>query len=444
MSETLPIPHNLDAEKAVLGAILIQPEFLDQAAAILQPAAFYRHAHQQIFAAMLALQAERVTVDFVTLKTKLDMRGELGDVGGPAYLSALSDGTPHGMHVEQHAKLVREAFTRRQLLALGSQLMTEAAAGEGSALDVIADVDGRLMQLAADQVTGDLVPMSALMRDLFPVLEDAYKNQRAITGLPTPWRELDELTLGLHPGTLIYLAGQTSQGKSSLGLNLAVDVAKHGQSVAVFSLEDSRDQIALRALSAQAGVSLFRMKSGFLKERDWAPLSHAYAGLVASHLWIDDSPRLTPQELRAKCRRLQSTQGLALVVVDYVQLITAAGRHENRTREVGVISAALKQIAKELKVPVVACCQLNRETSKEVRRPRLSDLRESGNLEQDADLVWLIYRDPNAEDDGQAELIVAKQKNGPTGTVKLRFERETFRFMSWKDEEMPVQREFSR
>lgn len=447
MNDELAIPQNLEAEKAVLGAVLIHNDALDVVAGLLQAGSFYRKPHQLIFEAMLELQGKRSSIELVTLSERLQQRGELDAIGGVVYLAALVDGLPHAGNIEHYAGIVREKASLRQLLKVGSKLLAAASAAEQSALDVIAEADAALMQVAADHVSGDLVPARTLMHALFPVIEEAFKNKRAITGIQTSWRDLDDLTLGLHPGTLVYLAGQTSQGKSSLALNLAVDVARQGHGVAVFSLEDSSEMIGLRALAAQSGVSMYRMRSGYFQDADWKPLSDAFSAVGASPLWIDDSSRLSVQALRAKCRRLQAAHGLGLVVVDYVQLMSAPGKHENRTREVGIISAGLKQVAKELRVTLVACAQLNREAVKDVRRPRLSDLRESASLEQDADLVWLIYRpeqhDPNPENEGLAELIVAKQKNGPTGTVKLRFEKDCFRFNTWVENHTSQQREFA-
>jgi replicative DNA helicase len=371
----------------------------------------------------------------------------LESVGGPAYLSSLISGMPHGANIEHYARIVQEKATLRKIQGLAATLLEEVAESEQSALAILESVDAKILALTTGYATGDLEPASALMARLYPVIEEAYRTKRAITGLQTAWRELDELTLGLHPGTLIYLAGQTSQGKSSLGLNLAVDVARQGHPVAVFSLEDSKDSIGLRAMAAHSGVSLFRLRSGYLQDHDWAPLSNAFSVISNAKLWVDDTAAISPQAVRAKCRRLQSTHGLSLVVVDYVQLMHAPGRHENRTREVSSVSASLKQIAKELHVPLVVCSQLSRDPSKEVRRPRLSDLRESGSLEQDADLVLLIYRpeqqNPTPENEGLAELIIAKQKNGPTGTIKLRFRKEVFRFETWQESDLLRQREWS-
>lgn len=440
-------PMNLEAERSLLGAVLIHNEALDTIAGTIQPAAFYRKAHQQIFEAMLSLNAARSAIDFTILTNKLRSTGELDAVGGPAYLSALVDGLPHASNIDHYAAIVREKATLRSLLQVGSKLMAAAYEQEKSALNVIAEADAALMDLAADRVSGDLTPASSMMHALFPVIEEAYRTKRAITGLQTGWRELDELTLGLHPGKLIYLAARTSQGKSALSLNLAVDVAKQGHAVAFFSLEDCEADIAMRMAAAESGVSLFRMRSGYLYDKDWAPLSHAMSALAVSGLYVDDAPRLSVQELRAKCRRLQAAKGLALVVVDYVQLMYAPGKHQNRALELGVISNGLKQVAKELRVPVLAAAQLNRDADKDERRPRLTDLRDSGTLEQDADLVLLIYRPEQSDSalEGLTELIVAKQKNGPKGTVKLKFEKEQVRFISWVEtDNQPRQREFAR
>lgn len=444
MSDERTFPHNLDAERAVLGAVLIQNNAMDTIVS-LPPSAFYRKAHEQIFAAMLDLHATGVAIDFTILRNKLHQKGELEAVGGPAYLASLVDGLPHATNIDHYANIVREKASLRHCMKLASQLLAAASDEDRSALDIVAETDAALMNLAAAHLSGDLTPAATMMHALFPIIEEAYHTKRAITGLQTGWRELDELTLGLHPGKLIYLAARTSQGKSAMSLNIAVDVAKQGHTVALFSLEDSTEDIAMRMAAAESGVSLFRMRSGYLVERDWTPISNAMSTIASSGLHVDDSAKLSVQELRAKCRRLASARGgLALVIVDYVQQMYAPGKHANRAIELGVISKGLKQVAKELRVPVLAAAQLNRESDKEERRPRLTDLRESGSLEQDADLVWLIYRPDNAEHEGLTELLVAKQRNGPTGTIKLRFLKEQVKFVDWVENEKPArQREFS-
>lgn len=437
MSDPTP-PHNLEAERSVLGAVLLHSETLDVVVGIVPASAFYRRAHQQIYGAMVELHAAQATIDLVTLKNRLAQKGELESVGGPAYISSLVDGFPQASNVEHYAAIVREKALLRQLMVVGQKLHADAAEAEQTALTVVAEADAALMRLAGEQLSGDLVPASALMSALFPVIEDAYAHKRAITGLPTIFPELNEFTLGLHPGTLIYVAGRPSQGKSALSLNIAAGIALLGKTVALFSLEDSKEQIAMRLAAAQSGVSLYRMRSGYLTDRDWTPLSEGMAQIGGSGLYVDDSPQLTVPELRAKARRLQAMHGLALIVVDYVQLMHAPGKHQNRTMEIGMISAGLKQVAKELRLPVLALAQLNRLTeSRKDGRPLLSDMRDSGNLEQDADLACLLYRpefyEPTDQNAGLAELIIAKQRNGPTGVVRLRFEKEHVRFVPWQE-----------
>lgn len=434
-------PHNLEAERSVLGAVLISNDALDVAAGILQPESFWRKPNGQIFAAMLELLAQRITIDFVTLQMQLDRRGELNDVGGAVYLSSLVDGLPHATNIEHYANIVRDKAVMRRLMALGAKVVAEAAADEVPAMELVAKADAALVELAASTVVGDLTPASALMHAVFPIIEEAHEKKRQITGLQTAWRAIDDLTLGLHPGKLIYIAARTSQGKSAISLNLAVDVAKQGHTVALFSLEDSKDDIAMRMLASDSGVSGYRLRSGWLVDSDWGKLSNSMGALGNAPLFVDDTPRLSVPELRAKCRRLQSAQKLDLVVVDYVQLMHAPGKHENHTRELSVISTGLKQVAKELRVPIIGCLQLNRDNDKEDRRPRLSDLKGTGSFEQDADLVWLLWRDPHDEE--LTEINIAKQRNGPTGVVKLRFRKESVRFETWTDQGVPVQREFS-
>lgn len=444
-------PHNLEAEKSVLGAVLIANECLEAVAGILQPAAFYRKAHAQIFTAMLEMQAKSVAIDFVNLQEHLTPK-QLADVGGPAYLSSLVDGLPHVSNIEHYAQIVREKATLRQVILSATSVLAKAYDAEEPAMEIIAAADTALVQLAADQVSGDLVPASTLMNELMPVLEHAYEKKLSIVGLPTEWRELDDVTLGLSASDLIVIAARPRVGKTVMGANIATFLAIQNYTTAFFTMEMGRGQIAMRMLAARAGVSYYRMRTGFLQQSDWSRISNGMNEIHSSSLFVDETPGVTVPEVRAKCRRLQRTAGLHLVVLDYLQLMRGVGDFRgNRTQEVGSISRALKGLAKELNVPVIAMCQLSRKPEgRDGGKPQLGDLRDSGEIEQDADQVLLLHRpelyNPTPENEGLCEVHVAKNRSGPEGTVNLRFEKDMVRFVGWNAKPartLPPQREFS-
>lgn len=432
------LPHNLDAERALLGALLVDREALDRIGN-LQPRAFYRDAHTRIFAAMLELQEAKVEIDFVTLKNKLNEKGELEEVGGPAYIASFTDGMPHVSNVEHYAEIVREKAALRSVIFSANKVLADAYDAEQPAMEIIAKADSALVQLAADQVSDDLVSARTLMHELMPVLERAHERKEAISGLATEWRDLDDVTLGLNPSDLVIIAARPGVGKTVMGANIATYLAIQNYTTAFFTMEMDRGQIAMRMLAARAGVSYFRMRSGYITDSDWGRISHGLCEIGQSNLYVDETPAITVPEVRAKCRRLQKTAGLHLVVLDYLQLMRGVGDfRNNRTQEVGSISRGLKGLAKELHVPVVALCQLSRKPEgRDGGKPQLSDLRDSGEIEQDADQVLLLHRpelyNPTDQNEGLCEVHVAKHRNGPTGTVRLRFERDLVRFVGWQD-----------
>ena len=430
------LPHNLEAERSVLGAILVHNDAFNLAAQVIDSRDFYRDAHRRIFDKMVALNERNHAIDFVTLKEELARGGDLDEVGGPAYVASLADGVPRATNVEYYARIVKEKSTLRNLIFAANKILTNAYEADQEPDLILDDAESAIFAVADDRLKAGFVPMRDLVKDNFPKIEQLFEQKRLITGVPTGFVDLDEMTRGLQSGDLIIVAARPSMGKTSLVLNMAQHVGMQpGHSVGFFSLEMSKESLFLRLLTSEAQIDSHRLMSGAIGQKDYGRISHALETLSAMKLFIDDTASIGVLEMRAKARRLKAEHGLSLLVVDYIQLMSGRGRFENRTLELGAISRSLKGLAKEINVPVVVLSQLSRAPeSRSDHRPQLSDLRESGALEQDADLVVLIYRDdvynkdPNSPDAGTAELIVAKQRNGPTGTVRLAFLREQTRF----------------
>jgi replicative DNA helicase len=430
------LPHNLEAERSVLGAILVHNDAFNLAAQVIDSNDFYRDAHRRIFDKMVALNERHDAIDFITLKEELARSGQLDDVGGPAYIASLADGVPRATNVEYYAKIVKEKSTLRNLIYAANKILTNAYEADQESDIVLDEAESAIFAVADDRLKAGFVPMRELVKESFPKIEQLFEQKRLITGVPTGFVDLDEMTRGLQGGDLVIVAARPSMGKTSLVLNIAQYVATQpGHSVGFFSLEMSKESLFLRLLTAEAQVDGHRLLSGAIGGKDYGRISHALETLSAMKLFIDDSANVGVLEMRAKSRRLQAEHGLSLLVVDYIQLMSGRGRFENRTLELASISRSLKGLAKELNVPIVVLSQLSRAPeARSDHRPQLSDLRESGALEQDADVVVLIYRDdvynkdPNSPDAGTAELILAKQRNGPTGVVRLAFLREQTRF----------------
>jgi replicative DNA helicase len=430
------LPHNLEAERSVLGAILVHNDAFNLAAQVIDSRDFYRDAHRRIFDKMVALNERNHAIDFVTLKEELARAGDLDEVGGPAYVASLADGVPRATNVEYYARIVKEKSTLRNLIFAANKILTNAYEADQDSDLILDDAESAIFAVADDRLKAGFVPMRDLVKDNFPKIEQLFEQKRLITGVPSGFLDLDEMTRGLQPGDLVIVAARPSMGKTSLVLNMAQHVAMQpGHTVGFFSLEMSKESLFLRLLTSEAQIDSHRLMSGAIGQKDYGRISHALETLSAMKLFIDDSASIGVLEMRAKARRLKGEHGLSLLIVDYIQLMSGRGRFENRTLELGAISRSLKGLAKEINVPIVVLSQLSRAPeSRSDHRPQLSDLRESGALEQDADLVILIYRDdvynkdPNSPDAGTAELIVAKQRNGPTGTVRLAFLREQTRF----------------
>jgi len=430
------LPHNLEAERSVLGAILVHNDAFNLAVQVIDSGDFYRDAHRRIFEKMIALNERGQAIDFVTLREELSRAGEIEEVGGPAYVSSLADGVPRATNVEYYARIVKEKSTLRNLIYAANKILTNAYEADQEADLILDEAESAIFAVADDRLKAGFVRMSDLVKESFPKIEQLFEQKRLITGVPTGFVDLDTMTRGLQAGDLVIVAARPSMGKTSLVLNVAQHVAMQpGLSVGFFSLEMSKESLFLRLLTSEAQIDSHRLMSGAIGQKDYGRISHALETLSAMKLFIDDTASIGVLEMRAKARRLQSEHGLNLIVVDYIQLMSSRGRFENRTLELAGISRSLKGLAKELNVPIVILSQLSRAPeSRSDHRPQLSDLRESGALEQDADLVILIYRDdvynrdPNSPDAGTAELIVAKQRNGPTGVVRLAFLREQTRF----------------
>jgi replicative DNA helicase len=430
------LPHNLEAERSVLGAILVHNDAFNLAAQVIDSNDFYRDAHRRIFDKMVALNERHDAIDFVTLKEELAKAGQLDEVGGPAYIASLADGVPRATNVEYYSKIVKEKSTLRNLIYAANKILSNAYEADQDSDIVLDDAESAIFAVADDRLKAGFVPMRELVKESFPKIEQLFEQKRLITGVPTGFVDLDEMTRGLQGGDLVIVAARPSMGKTSLVLNIAQYVATQPEhAVGFFSLEMSKESLFLRLLTAEAQVDGHRLLSGAIGGKDYGRISHALETLSSMMLFIDDTANIGVLEMRAKSRRLQAEHGLSLLIVDYIQLMSGRGRFENRTLELASISRSLKGLAKELRVPIVVLSQLSRAPeSRSDHRPQLSDLRESGALEQDADVVVLIYRDdvynrdPNSPDAGTAELILAKQRNGPTGTVRLAFLREQTRF----------------
>jgi replicative DNA helicase len=432
------LPHNLEAERSVLGAILLHNDAFNLAAEVLDSGDFFRDAHRRIFEKMIKLSERNDAIDLVTLKEELSRSGELDEVGGSAYITALVDGVPRSTNVEHYARIIKEKATLRNLIFSANKIVSSAYEAEEDA-DLILDQAEHAIFAIADKKIGDgFVSLRDLAQGSLDTIEKLHARKELVTGVPTGFTELDEITSGFQPSDLIIVAARPSMGKTSLVLNIAQHVGtKTDMTVGVFSLEMSKEQLFLRMLTGEARIDAHRLRGGFLGERDWGKLATAIGTLSESKIFIDDTPSIGVLEMRSKCRRLASQHGLHLVIIDYVQLMQGRGRFENRTLELGSISRSLKGLAKELRVPIVLLSQLSRATeSRADHRPQLSDLRESGALEQDADVVIFIYREdqygdknaPPTDAQGTAELIIGKQRNGPTGVVRLAFIREFTRF----------------
>jgi len=438
-------PQSMEAERAVLGGILLEPEAAVKAVEILTPEAFYRDAHARIFKAMLSLFARREPIDVMTLSEELKKSDDLEKVGGIAALTDLVDSVPSAANIEHYAKLVVEKYILRQLIRASSEIAEDCFRAARDADTILDEAEQRIFKISEARVSPGFMHVKDILKKRFEEIQRIHETRTGVTGLPSGFTDLDrKYTAGFHPGDLAIIAGRPSMGKTSFALNIAQHVALvERKPVAIFSLEMSKELLVQRLLCSEAEVDAQKVRMGFTTAEDIQALTRAAGLLSEAPIYIDDTPALSTLEMRARARRLKSEHDIALIIVDYLQLARASERSENRQQEISSISRSLKTLAKELNIPVIALSQLSRavEARGGDRRPMLSDLRESGAIEQDADLVLFLYRpefyDPDdPEKRGKAELIIGKQRNGPTGTVHLVFEKQFTRFRSMSTVEL--------
>lgn len=440
-------PQNIEAEQAVLGAIIFDNEALPTALEVkLEADDFYKEAHRRIYRAILELYDKNEPIDIVTLTDYLRRSGDIEAVGGLTYLSALADSVPTSANIRYHTKIVREKALLRALIKTATNITSRVYEETTGADDLVDYAETVIFDIAEQRTTASFAVMKDVIKDTFKMIEQLYDKKEAITGVPTGFKDLDEITSGFQPGDLIIVGGRPGMGKTAFALNIAQHTAVNMRiPVAVFSLEMSKEQLAMRMLCAESMVDSSRVRKGFIGREDWPKLTNAAGRLADAPIFIDDSSAVTVLEIRAKARRLKKEKGgLSLIVVDYLQLMRSRGNFERREQEISDISRSLKGLAKELKVPVVALSQLNRSVeSRHEKIPTLADLRESGAIEQDADLIIFLFREElysRTATKGVADIIVAKQRSGPTGTVKLTFRADCTKFhdftsMTYEQEE---------
>lgn len=435
MTEKTP-PHNLDAEQSVLGSLLIEPDSIHRVAKFLQPEDFYLEPHKLVYQAILDLDEAGEPVDLLTVTEYLRKKGDLDKIGGAAYVAALANAVPTADHIEHYGRIVEEKALLRNLIHLATRISTMGYQGSEDAERLMEEAERMLAELGSRRASSVVKSLREILVDSIQNLQKMYEHKGEVTGVPTGFRDLDKMCCGLQPGDLIIVAARPSMGKTSFGLQVAYHAARKLQKgVVVFSLEMSREQLVQRILCAEAGIDQHKLRSGLLSEDDWSILMSKGREMAKVPLYIDDSAILTVRQIRSKVRRLQAEKGICLIVIDYLQLMQGGRRVENRQQEIADISRSLKGLAKDLNVPVLALAQLSRSVEqRHDKRPIMSDLRESGSLEQDADVVMFIYRDdyynPESEKRGISEIIISKQRNGPVGTVELGFVKEYTKFLN--------------
>lgn len=438
-------PHNVEAEEAVLGSLLIDPDAIVRVATFLMPADFFVERHGWIFEAIRDLHERREPADLVTLTDDLERRGQLTQVGGSAYLTGLINATPTSIHVEFYARIVERTAVLRRLIDAAGQIARLAYEDTEDASEVLDRAEEIIFSVAARQVDRDLRPIINVLDKYIDRVEYLRQHQGEMVGIPTGLADLDKLLGGLQRSDLIILAGRPGMGKTSLGLSIALQAArKWDKRIAVFSLEMSDEQLVQRLVSAETGIDSQRLRLGEIKDDEWSTLLQATNLLANTQIFIDDTPAISALELRTKSRRLHAEHGLDLVIVDYLQLMRGDFRSENRQQEISFISRSLKALARELNIPILALSQLSRQVeSRHDKRPMLSDLRESGSIEQDADAVLFIYRDevynPDSEFPNIAEIILSKHRSGPTGIFSVYFKKHLAQFVDLEVRRQPLE-----
>jgi len=436
-------PQNLEAEASVLGGILLENDAIDRVLEIVTPDLFYRESHRKVFRAMMELSDRSEPVDLITLSDFLKAKGELDAVGGTAYLASLANLVPTSANITHYARIVREKGILRHLITVATGIATRGLEDQGNVDEFLDEAEKSIFDISEKRINSSFVFLGDMMNDSIKMVEKLYERKEMITGVPTGFNDLDKLTAGLQPSELIVVAGRPSMGKTAFSLNVAAHAALHaGIGVAIFSLEMAKEQLGLRMLCSEARVDHSKVRSGHLAEREFPALVSAAGRLAEAPIYIDDTPAISILELRAKARRLvrDRDKKIGLIVVDYLQLMRGMSMVQNREQEISEISRSLKTLAKELHIPVIAISQLNRRVEdRGDKRPMMADLRESGAIEQDADVIAFIYRDEVYNKDsmnpGTAEIIVAKQRNGPTDTVRLTFINKITRFENYSQVE---------
>jgi len=436
-SHKLP-PQHLEAEQSVLGGILIENEAINRVTEILDADDFYRDAHRKIFNALINLSERDEPADLITLTNELRKTDQLDSIGGASYLTSLIDSVPTAANIEYYAKIVKEKAILRKLIQTSTEIITQSYEDRGDVEVFLDEAERAIFEISEKRVRPSFYSIRDIVKESFKTIERLFQKKELVTGVPSGFKELDRMTAGFQPSDLIIIAGRPSMGKTAFCLNVAQYAAIENKiPVAVFSLEMSKEQLVIRMLCSEAHVEGTRLRTGYLNESDWPKLTIAAGNLSEAPIYIDDTAALSVLELRAKARRLKSERGLGMLIIDYLQLMKGRARVENRQQEISEISRSLKALSKELNIPVIAVSQLSRKTEERTgNRPQLSDLRESGAIEQDADLIIFIYRDEiynRAEDNpnrGKAEVIIGKQRNGPIGKIDLAF---LDKFTTFKD-----------
>jgi len=429
-------PHNLEAEKTVLGGILVQNRNLNVVLSIITPEDFYKEANQKIIMTIISLVDKGQPVDLLTLSEELQKGGALEEVGGVSYLSSLMDGVPKSLNIEHHAQIIKEKSLLRRLILSSAKIMSSSYEQREDADELLNEAQKAIIEVAEQRIKPGFVPVSALTTPTLEMIHAISQRQETVIGVPSGFRDLDNLTSGFHNSEFVVIAARPSMGKTALSLNISHYVGiKTDYAVGFFSLEMAKEQVVIRLLCAETQLDIKKVRTGFISERDFEKLKLGAEALSKAKIFVDETPALTVMEMKAKARRLKMEQSLDVLFIDYMQLMRPGGRFENRTQEMSYISRSMKELAKEIKIPVVGISQLSRAPEKGRREPRplLSDLRESGAIEQDADVVIFIYRPelyrPKDESlRGIAEINVAKQRNGPVGIVNMAFIREYARF----------------
>jgi len=426
-TSTPAVPHSREAEEAVVGAVLINPEVYYDVAQFLSADDFYIHRHKWVWEAFNSLHEGRIPIDLLTVSDELEKRNQLGEIGGPAYLTALVNQVPSSLNAESYGHIVEGHSIRRKMIDAANRIASIAYNEKSSVDSVMDEAEKAVFNVSERRLKHDLQPIKAVLSEYYDRIDDLAKRPDDIHGVPTGFIDLDKMLTGLQPSDLLIIAGRPGQGKTGFLLSVAKNAGlTHKKHVAIFSLEMSNEQVVQRLIAQETGIDSQRLRTGKINESEWPLFTHSIEVYGDTHIYLDDTPAITPLQLRTKCRRLHLEFGLDLVIVDYLQLMGGDTRTDNRVQEVSYISRNLKVLARELNVPVLAAAQLSRAVEQRSdKRPVLSDLRESGSLEQDADIVMFIYRPDQYEKDtvkqNVAEIIVAKHRNGPVGSVELVF-----------------------